>query len=95
MVSHVDGPDARACPDVEDLLGVLYGCQVQSLVEREQVHVVCEVEYLLCGLVVGAPICAISVCVVLAAVLDAVVQDVGREGISLVAHEAAAVKARV
>ena len=43
----------------------------------------CEVQYLLRRLIIGPPICAISICVILSPILYSVVEDVGGEGIGL------------
>ena len=48
---------------------------MQLLVEREKVHVVCEIEGLFGTFVDRAPVCAVSICVVLPPVLYAVVEE--------------------
>lgn len=95
LVGHVDGPDAGAGAAVEDGAGVLQGREVQLLVERQEVHVVGKVEDLLGQLVVGPPVGAVAVGVVLPPVLHAVVQDGRGQRVRLVAEEGAAVEARV
>jgi hypothetical protein len=68
-------PYAGAGADVEDRLRISDGRKMQLLVQRQEIHVVRKVEDLLGQLVVGAPVGAIAVGVVLAAVFHAVVED--------------------
>lgn len=68
---------------------------MQFAIEGQKVHVVGEVEDLFCGFVVGAPVGAVAVGVVLATVFETVVQDGRGQGVGLVAEQALAVEARV
>lgn len=90
-----NGPYAGAGAAVEDSLGILQRGQMQFLVKGQEVHVVGKVEDLLCQLVVGAPVCAVAVGMVLAAVFHAVVEDRRGKRVGTIAQEAAAIEARV
>lgn len=68
---------------------------MQFAIEGQKVHVVGEVEDLFCGFVVGAPVGAVAVGVVLATVFETVVQDGRGQGVGLVTEQALAVEARV
>ena len=68
---------------------------MQFAIKGQEVHVVGEVEDLFGGFVVGAPVGAVAVGMVLATVFETVVQDGRGQGVGLVAEQALAVEARV
>lgn len=93
--SHVYGPDASAGSSVQDALGLDDGGEMQSAVEGDKVHVVCKVEDLFGHFVVGSPVGAVAVRVILSAVLHAIVHYGRGQRVRLVADEALTVEAGV
>lgn len=68
---------------------------MQLLVERQQIHVMRKVEYLLGKLVHGPPVTAVPVRVVVATILEAAVEDGRGKRVRLVAEQTSAVEAGV
>nr|POF26254.1 hypothetical protein CFP56_22403 [Quercus suber] len=79
LVGHVQGPDAGAGAQVEDLLGVLEGAEVQLAVHLQQLVVVFDVHAVQLLLVVGEVVAAGLVGMVPPAVLELVSGDGGHQ----------------
>ena len=70
MVCEVNCPYSCACAEIEDTLGVwVYGREEEGAIEGEIEDMMEEIEVVLCGFVVGAPVYALSIAVVSAAIL--------------------------
>lgn len=76
-VRHVQSPDARARPEIEDALRVLDGRKVQFVVEQHQKHVVRYVELVVLHFIVRAPVLAFPELMVASPIFIAVFPDGG------------------